>query len=328
MTPLTLPQVGTITAFSYSDGIGRIKLDEGTELKVGTAALKGIVSFSDEERPLVGVRVSVEEVAPHPLGGFRAMKLSRMGKEVSFKRVSTLSQWETRLRAAGLSAAQAAKVRSAIRPAAQLSLKKGRVAHAASKLGGLPDVPADFVWPMAGDQPLAFVAQLQLADLPARVTSDLALPRKGLVALFIGTAQGSDDPVGRAIAFLGPPKKLAPAALQHTPVLDAMALAVKEIWALPPVELASSLLRSETAERIYTAAFEDHERASEGTARHRVGGYALPVHADPENDGERLLLQMDSDDTCGMNWGDAGRLYFLMLTSSGLDGLRCELQSH
>jgi len=328
MKPLNLPQLGTITAFSYGDGVGRIKLDNGTELKVGTAGLKGIVNFSGEERPLVGVRVKVEDVAPHPLGGFRAIKLSRSGKEVSFKRMSTPAEWETKLCEAGLSAAHAAKVRAAIRPAGQLSLKKGPVARAASKLGGRPDVPADFVWPTSGEQPLAFLGQLQLSDLPASVTADLALPRTGLVAFFIGTAQGSDDPIGRAIVLLGGSKKLAPAAVRDTPTFDARALAVKEIWTPPPVELVSSLIGGdETAERIYTAAFADHERASDGTARHRVGGHALPIQGTPENDDERLLLQIDSEVACGMSWGDAGRLYFLIRTSSGLDGLRCELQS-
>jgi hypothetical protein len=110
MQPLPLPQLGTITAFSYGDGVGRIKLDDGTELKVGTAGLKGIVSFAAEERPLVGTRVKVEDVAPHPLGGFRAMKVSRTGKEVSFKRVATPAQWEAKLCKAGLSTADAEKV--------------------------------------------------------------------------------------------------------------------------------------------------------------------------------------------------------------------------
>ena len=233
MKPLLVPQLGTITAFSYGDGVGRIKLEDGTELKVGTTALKSIVSFSGEERPLVGVRVTVEEVAPHPLGGFRAMKLSRAGKEVSFKRVSTPAQWETKLCKAGLSPAHAAKVRAATRPAGELLLKKGPVAPAASKFGGRPDVPADFVWPMFDSQPLAFVGQLQLSDLPTSVATDLALPRKGLVAFFIGSAPGSDDPVGRAIMFPGTPKKLAPAAFRDIPAFDAMALAVKEIWTPP-----------------------------------------------------------------------------------------------
>lgn len=227
MKPPTLPQLGTITVFSYGDGIGRIKVDDGTELKVGVAGLKGIVDFSGEERRLVGVRVKVEVVAPHPLGGFRAMKLSRAGKEISFKRVSSPAQWESKLREAGLSAAHAARVRAAIRPAGQLSLKKGSIAPGASKLGGRPDLPADFVWPMSGDQPLAFVGQLKLSELPTSLTTDLALPRKGRIAFFIGTARGSDDPVGRAIVVLGASKKrAAAAAFPDTPTFDARAVVV------------------------------------------------------------------------------------------------------
>lgn len=37
MKPLPLPQLATITAFSYGDGVGRIQLGDATELEVGTA---------------------------------------------------------------------------------------------------------------------------------------------------------------------------------------------------------------------------------------------------------------------------------------------------
>ena len=39
-----LPQPGVFTQFSL-DGVGRIRLDDGTELKVGAVALKDVVSF-------------------------------------------------------------------------------------------------------------------------------------------------------------------------------------------------------------------------------------------------------------------------------------------
>src|SRR5215470_9079581 len=100
--PPALPQPGTISSFSYMDGIGRIQLDDGTELKVGTAALKSVVSFAGEERPLVGVRVVVHAISPHPLGGFRATEVERAQKEVSFARVKTVADWEKAFKAAGL----------------------------------------------------------------------------------------------------------------------------------------------------------------------------------------------------------------------------------
>jgi hypothetical protein len=188
-----VPQPGTITSFSFMDGVGRIKLQDGTELKVGQAGLKGVVSFSDEARPVVGVRVKVHVVAPHPLGGFRAMKVTRVGKEVSFKKLSLPEEWETNLRSAGLSEQHAATLRAAIRPAGQIVRKKGATPVGASKLGGKPDVPADFVWPKFQKRPLAFLAQLRMADLPATVRADLALPTEGLLAFFFDSATEPSD---------------------------------------------------------------------------------------------------------------------------------------
>ncbi len=59
----------------------------------------------------------------------------------------------------------------------------------ASRIGGSPDVPADFVWPRErnGD-PLPFIAQVNLADVP-RVT-DHPLPASGLLALFYAESEG------------------------------------------------------------------------------------------------------------------------------------------
>src|SRR6186713_1234987 len=48
----------------------------------------------------------------------------------------------------------------------------------ASRFGGAPDVPADFDWPGAGE-PLAFVAQINLAELPAS-----ELPSVGWLVFF------------------------------------------------------------------------------------------------------------------------------------------------
>lgn len=65
MTP-TLPQEGEITAFSITDRVGRVRLDDGTELRVGQNALS-------ELAPLVGRRLRVTAVGPHPLGGWKVV---------------------------------------------------------------------------------------------------------------------------------------------------------------------------------------------------------------------------------------------------------------
>jgi hypothetical protein len=65
---MTLPARGLLTSFSLADGVGRIRLEDGSELKVGASALQGMA-------PVVGLPVLVEAVAPHPLGGRRATRI-------------------------------------------------------------------------------------------------------------------------------------------------------------------------------------------------------------------------------------------------------------
>lgn len=325
-----LPQHGIVTSFSYGDGVGRIRLADGTELKVGASALKEVVNFSQEERPLVGVRVEVHTVAPHPLGGFRATKVTRVGKEISFERVSRPEHWEKSLRAAGLSAQHAAKLRAAMRPAARLAMKKGACPVGSSKLGGLPDAPADFVWPTIARQPLFFVAQLQLAELPASVTHDLELPPKGLLAFFFGAEAGRQaEPLLHArVMFFDATKVLAPMQTADAHVFNQRAATAQEFWMPPPRETASEIFRNEDhATRIYEAAFMDFERVTKRTPTHLVGGYPMPLQSPLEQDDERLLLQIDSDVADDMCWEDAGRLRFLFRKSAGFKSARCEVQS-
>ena len=56
----------------------------------------------------------------------------------------------------------------------------------ASKFGGSPDVPADFVWPQTPDatksEPMEFVGQVRLADLPGPLPEPA--PQSGLLSFF------------------------------------------------------------------------------------------------------------------------------------------------
>ncbi|MDX2093635.1 MAG: YwqG family protein [Kofleriaceae bacterium] len=65
---MRLPAVGTISAWTHADMVGRIQLDDGTELRVGATALRSVV-------PAVGTRVRVTQVEPHRLGGLRAAEV-------------------------------------------------------------------------------------------------------------------------------------------------------------------------------------------------------------------------------------------------------------
>lgn len=66
---MKLPQPGEIVSYSLSDAVGRIRLEDGSELRFGSTALRGIA-------PALGLRVIVTRVVPHPLGGYKATVLA------------------------------------------------------------------------------------------------------------------------------------------------------------------------------------------------------------------------------------------------------------
>ena len=52
-----------------------------------------------------------------------------------------------------------------------------------SKLGGMPDLPVSVLWPTWKDQPLSFLAQINLAGLPKAGFLN-TLPASGLLSFF------------------------------------------------------------------------------------------------------------------------------------------------
>jgi len=73
------PLEGTIVAYAISDGVGRIQLDDGEELRFSLKALKGVV-------PAVGVRVLIGATEPYPLGGRRALDIG-LADEAGYQRL-------------------------------------------------------------------------------------------------------------------------------------------------------------------------------------------------------------------------------------------------
>ena len=60
-----------------------------------------------------------------------------------------------------------------------------------SRIGGAPDLPAGVAWPTVGGELLSFVLQLALDDLPP--LGRPALPRQGLLSLFVGCNDSTRD---------------------------------------------------------------------------------------------------------------------------------------
>ena len=75
----------------------------------------------------------------------------------------------------------AAQAEAAVKYSAELSIGKPGEGNT-HRLGGRPNLPPTLEWPMWRDSPLAFVAQIELSQLP--VIEGLDLPRSGSLYFF------------------------------------------------------------------------------------------------------------------------------------------------
>jgi hypothetical protein len=102
-------------------------------------------------------------------------------------------------------------------PALGIEILKGP-ALSRSKLGGLPDLPSGTDWPHRGDKPLAFICQLDLAEVHLHL-HDPAVPSAGLLSFFYEadrwTSGSSPEDRGawRVLLTDGPVSRQRPPAL-------------------------------------------------------------------------------------------------------------------
>src|SRR5262245_18308358 len=234
-------------------------------------------------------------------------------------------------------------VRFFTRPAAHCSLGESRI-------GGAPDVPGDFRWPVFDGQPLAFIAQLNLMEVASTLSTG-EFPLAGSLLFFYDARQQNwgFDPKDRgsaAVAYFPPEVALEPRELP--PSMDEQGrfslCAVRELHTVPTLPgydspLLDHLALTEAEQDRYFENVLQHLNSAGGKVYHQLGGYAEPIQNDMQlecqlttNDiycgdptgyqdprrtaleaGQadwRLLLQVDSDDNANMMWGDAGRLYY------------------
>lgn len=232
------------------------------------------------------------------------------------------------------------QIEATIRPFVKLERADHPTTPWGSKLGGPPYRLPGLPWPTTADgRPLAFLAQLNLAELPALE----GFPRRGIVQFFIL----DDDQLGQDLST-------APAdvTVQHTyrviyhpePVQDTahLDLQVPEQTSqyLPHVPADEYALRGSLThgpmtlqDRLFEDTipidFLDETEDDDGEIlgdrqfdayhdiapdEHKWGGHPNFTQNDPRGteDPHILLFQLASDPALGLMWGDAGVANFLI----------------
>lgn len=202
----------------------------------------------------------------------------------------------------------------------------------ASRLGGLLYAPPGFEWPMAEDEPMLFLGQINCAELKGLSGSE-HFPSHGLLALF-----GDHDTInGCMFTALG-------GAVRYWPQIDQLVLAV------PPLELSDvflvcelafrplidmphpdsdevrGIVRDETQVKRYSDFHEALRTFGTPDANysysfgkllgwpHLVQNDDLDFFLDDADSAFRLLIQLDSysDGKEFEGWGPGGSLYFMI----------------
>ena len=197
----------------------------------------------------------------------------------------------------------------------------------ASHFFGFPDVPRGFEFPCTEDEcDLAFVAQLRLRDVPARVRTAAHLPADGLLLFFadvdycLGDADADPPPTtlqprDRTRVFLVPAEQIAPGTLLRGTIVDSDG---------NPCCLPAH--RAIFVERGGENSSNDEDKDEEedaGAEKHQLFGEPEDMPYEdygPGVAGFRLLLQVDScegPDFCAM-FGDEG-LYTFIIDPAALE---------
>jgi uncharacterized protein YwqG len=218
--------------------------------------------------------------------------------------------------------------------------------HSTSKFGGLPAIAPDFQWPSVEGVPMAFVAQICLADISA--TPDLNdLPREGYLHFFFDVDQMDrsyykDGFEGNRVVYDSNPT----ACPLLEPPIGAQRYQEKTV--IPQLGPSFSSFQR-LGHRDWDLPLEVHDLRVQLQGqylpygpRHQMGGYPDPIQNDnmeiyAQEDFEKiepqldvadnvlryrkpairlessdwlLLLQLDSDQETSMEWADVGILYF------------------
>jgi len=241
----------------------------------------------------------------------------------------------------------AAAIQARSRPSLRLITGKPPGAQTIGRLGGRPNLPRDIPWPVWQDeQPLSFIAQLDLATLPS--IRDLPLPRSGSLFFFydaVNSPWGFDpkDKGCAKVVYHSSPLAAHQPRTPHRDLDEEARFKGLALTATPEISLPSTnsgFLRELHATK---EEFDEYWKLIDPLRgpSYRIGGHADQIQGDIYLEAQlvsngiycgdsggydlgrkkgldagaanwRLLSQVDSEERTGMYWGDSGRLYFMI----------------
>ncbi len=209
-----------------------------------------------------------------------------------------------------------------------------------SKLGGSPDLPPDWTYPHFNGKPLAFLAQINLAEIPISLPKT-SLPATGILYFF--SVFGWQDKLGgshvelpwqlskepnfsQVLYFNGTPsvlkRQLAPSGIK---TFKSASVNFTHILSLPrayeyardPVlmNLDWTAEEFERFDNVYSDFNFIMTRKLGFTPNHKLLGYCDPIQAPITQSNTRLLCQIASDNYTEMMWADGGIIYFTISQS-------------
>jgi hypothetical protein len=266
----------------------------------------------------------------HGLGAFALLFLAFVLAIYRWER-RRADEWNRRPTEPGSAARAMALVREHI--ATTLLLTPGQES-AFSKLGGRPELPKDLSWPSAYEGVRTFVGQFDLAEIPLGTGPDW-LTRQGRIYVFYDPDKNGLADLVSVLHSHATPGSPAPPPTTPWAEFRERRVDFAQRTSAPSLEWLG--IDFMTLDREPEEFSEEREHAMTApppdSCQHRIGGYpneiqfeclrreceriARGLRSDAPVDEEfetasmqwRLLLQVDSDETLGMEWHDGGRLY-------------------
>ncbi|WP_439875825.1 YwqG family protein [Bacillus mycoides] len=212
-----------------------------------------------------------------------------------------------------------------------------RVAIGSSKMGGVPDLPDSFEYPMYKGTPLHFIAQFNLSDLQ-NVRMEHNLPKTGMLYFFSIENYFEEDvdqtKAGRVLYYDFPVEQLCRATETQAKYTQC-AITFELTYKLPELFIedeADSDRFLQLLEELIPDNYDNHQMFGEPFSVQEEVLYETGEYMGIEPQQMTLLFQIDSDHkNCNMVWGELGMLYFCIsnedLKNRRFENTCCVLQT-